>query len=83
SNLLSVSTKRQDSEDHNGQVNTSSSSTSSDQLPLSIDLENTNESTAFDTLMDQFIHLLDRILQCAQSDLITGHRSSSQKDMNS
>ncbi|CAH8860928.1 unnamed protein product [Trichobilharzia szidati] len=31
--------------------------------------------------MDQFIHLLDRILQCAQSDLITGHRSSSHRDV--
>ncbi|CAH8601835.1 unnamed protein product [Heterobilharzia americana] len=82
SNLTS-STRRQDSNNHAANVTSKSSYKSnsySDQLPLSIDLENTSE-VASDTLMDQFIHLLDRVLQCAQSDL-TGseHRESQQKD---
>ncbi|VDP68790.1 unnamed protein product, partial [Schistosoma curassoni] len=47
---------------------TSSSLSKSDQLPLSIELEHTNELPS-DTLMDQYINLIDRILICTQSDL--------------
>ncbi|CAI2731418.1 unnamed protein product [Schistosoma spindalis] len=49
-------------------IATPSSLSKSDQLPLSIELEHTNELPS-DTLMDQYINLIDRILICAQSDL--------------
>ncbi|VDP09597.1 unnamed protein product [Schistosoma margrebowiei] len=66
----------------NTTLTSSSSLSKSDQLPLSIELEHTNELPS-DTLMDQYINLIDRILICTQSDLNNTQKLSYEDPMKS
>uniref|UniRef100_A0A5K4FER8 Afadin n=1 Tax=Schistosoma mansoni TaxID=6183 RepID=A0A5K4FER8_SCHMA len=67
-NGSNIDAKRKSSHKLPNAMVTSSSLSKSDQLPLSIELEHTNELPS-DTLMDQYINLIDHILICTQSDL--------------